>query len=70
VASEAGIERAATKVLHRFEKFSDPSVAHRAFALVRPDGVLAARGSRRDTDRAIDYLRHVSGGAAPVPAEE
>jgi 2-polyprenyl-6-methoxyphenol hydroxylase-like FAD-dependent oxidoreductase len=32
-----------------------------AFALVRPDGVLAARGSRRDTDRAIDYLRHVSG---------
>jgi sarcosine oxidase subunit beta len=28
VASEAGIERAATKVLHRFEKFPDPSVAH------------------------------------------
>jgi 2-polyprenyl-6-methoxyphenol hydroxylase-like FAD-dependent oxidoreductase len=33
-----------------------------AFALVRPDGVLAARGSRRDADRAIDYLRHVCGG--------
>lgn len=28
VATEAGIERAATKVLHRFEKFPDPSVAH------------------------------------------
>lgn len=28
VASEAGIERAAIKVLHRFEKFPDPSVAH------------------------------------------
>ena len=37
-----------------------------AFALVRPDGVLAARGSRRDTDRAIDYLRHVCGGVAPL----
>ena len=36
-----------------------------AFALVRPDGVLAARGSRRDTARAIDYLRHVSDGIAP-----
>jgi 2-polyprenyl-6-methoxyphenol hydroxylase-like FAD-dependent oxidoreductase len=36
----------------------------RAFALVRPDGVLAARGSQRDMHRAIDYLRQVSGGAA------
>ena len=35
-----------------------------AFVLVRPDGVLAARGGRRDTGRAIDYLRHVCGGAA------
>ena len=34
-----------------------------AFVLVRPDGVLAARGGRRDTGRAIDYLRHVCGGA-------
>jgi 2-polyprenyl-6-methoxyphenol hydroxylase-like FAD-dependent oxidoreductase len=30
------------------------------FALVRPDGVMAARGSQRDTHRAIDYLRQVS----------
>ena len=36
-----------------------------AFALVRPDGVLAARGSRRDTRRAIDYLRQICGGVAP-----
>jgi 2-polyprenyl-6-methoxyphenol hydroxylase-like FAD-dependent oxidoreductase len=35
-----------------------------AFVLVRPDGVLAARGGLRDTDRAINYLRHVCGGAA------
>ena len=35
-----------------------------AFVLVRPDGVLAARGRRRDTARAIDYLRHVCDGAA------
>jgi sarcosine oxidase subunit beta len=28
VASEAGIERSAIKVLHRFDKFPDPSVAH------------------------------------------
>ena len=27
-ASEAGLERAATKVLHRFDKFPDPSVSH------------------------------------------
>jgi len=37
------------------------------FALVRPDGVLAARGSRRNTDRAIDYLRHVSGWSRAGP---
>ena len=35
-----------------------------AFALVRPDGILAVRGSRRDTDRAIDYLRQVSAEAS------
>lgn len=28
VASEAGIERAATKVLHRFDRFPNPSVTH------------------------------------------
>jgi hypothetical protein len=32
----------------------------RAFALVRPDGVLATRGSQRDTHRAFDYLRQIS----------
>jgi len=36
-----------------------------AFALVRPDGILAVRGSRRDTERAIDYLRQVSTKASP-----
>jgi 2-polyprenyl-6-methoxyphenol hydroxylase-like FAD-dependent oxidoreductase len=38
------------------------------FALVRPDGVLAARGSRHDTDRAIEYLRQLS-GAGPRRSE-
>jgi hypothetical protein len=30
-----------------------------AFALVRPDGVLAARGSRHEIDRVLDYLRRL-----------
>jgi hypothetical protein len=38
------------------------------FALVRPDGVLAARGSRRDTHTVIDYLRQISAADTPQPA--
>ena len=37
-----------------------------AFALVRPDGVLAARGSRHDTHRAIDYLRQMTTETTPL----
>jgi 2-polyprenyl-6-methoxyphenol hydroxylase-like FAD-dependent oxidoreductase len=38
------------------------------FALVRPDGILAARGSARDTHRVIDYLRRLGGRSEPEPA--
>jgi hypothetical protein len=38
------------------------------FALVRPDGILAARGSARDTHRVDDYLRRLCGRDAPEPA--
>jgi 2-polyprenyl-6-methoxyphenol hydroxylase-like FAD-dependent oxidoreductase len=41
--------------------------ASAVFALVRPDGVLAARGSQRDAHKVIDYLRQVAGGGAPEP---
>jgi 2-polyprenyl-6-methoxyphenol hydroxylase-like FAD-dependent oxidoreductase len=41
-----------------------------AFALVRPDGVLAARGSRRDTHRVVDYARRLCGEANPEPLVE
>jgi hypothetical protein len=37
------------------------------YALVRPDGVLAARGSRRDAHTVIDYLRQISAADAPEP---
>jgi 2-polyprenyl-6-methoxyphenol hydroxylase-like FAD-dependent oxidoreductase len=40
-----------------------------AFALVRPDGILAARGSRQDVHEVIDYLRHLSAANAPVHVE-
>jgi hypothetical protein len=40
-----------------------------AFALVRPDGILAARGSGQDVHVAIDYLRHLSAANAPVKVE-
>jgi 2-polyprenyl-6-methoxyphenol hydroxylase-like FAD-dependent oxidoreductase len=40
-----------------------------AFALIRPDGVLAARGSRGDTDTVIDYLRQISARGAPQSAD-
>jgi hypothetical protein len=39
------------------------------FALVRPDGVLAARGSRRDARKVLDYLRQISATDAPEPAD-
>ncbi len=39
------------------------------FALVRPDGVLAARGSRRDTHTMIGYLRQISTADTPQPAD-
>jgi aromatic ring hydroxylase-like protein len=38
------------------------------FALVRPDGILAARGSARDTHHVVDYLRRFCGRGAPEPA--
>lgn len=40
-----------------------------AFALVRPDGILAARGSGQDVHVVIDYLRHLSAAGAPVQVE-
>ncbi len=43
--------------------------ASAVFALVRPDGVLAARGSRRDTHIVIDYLRQTSAADTPQPAD-
>ena len=36
------------------------------FALVRPDGVLPARGSGTDTHPVLDYLRYLTGGSAPA----
>jgi 4,5-epoxidase len=38
------------------------------FALVRPDGILAARGSGRDIHRAAGYLRRLCGRSEPEPA--
>src|SRR5262249_14291944 len=38
------------------------------FALVRPDGILAARGSARDTHRVVGYLSRLCGRGAPEPA--
>jgi hypothetical protein len=40
-----------------------------AFALVRPDGILAARGSEQDVHVVIDYLRSLSAANAPVQVE-
>jgi 2-polyprenyl-6-methoxyphenol hydroxylase-like FAD-dependent oxidoreductase len=39
-----------------------------AFALVRPDGILAARGSREDVHKVIDYLRQLSADGTPRQA--
>jgi hypothetical protein len=38
------------------------------FALVRPDGILAARGSAEDTHHIVDYLRRLCGLGEPGPA--
>ena len=38
------------------------------FALVRPDGILAARGSAGDTHRVVDHLRRLCGSGQPEPA--
>ena len=38
------------------------------FALVRPDGILAARGSRNEIGKVSEYLRHLGGGVASEPA--
>jgi 2-polyprenyl-6-methoxyphenol hydroxylase-like FAD-dependent oxidoreductase len=38
------------------------------FALIRPDGILAARGSATDTHHVTDYLRRLSGRDEPNPA--
>jgi hypothetical protein len=37
------------------------------FALVRPDGILAARGSTGNTHRVVDYLRQLCGLGEPGP---
>jgi hypothetical protein len=42
--------------------------AAEGFALVRPDGILAARGSRREAHQVVAYLRQMSTADAPVPA--
>ena len=42
--------------------------ARDGFALVRPDGVLAARGSGKDIHRVFDYLRHLMSAGASAPA--
>jgi FAD binding domain/Aromatic-ring hydroxylase, C-terminal len=42
--------------------------ARDGFALVRPDGVLAARGSEKDAHQVFDYLRHLMGADASAPA--
>ena len=54
---------------------ADLRAAHRpgqdasaVFALIRPDGVLVTRGSRRDTRKVIDYLRQISAPDTPQPA--
>ena len=41
-----------------------------AFTLVRPDGVVAVRGSRYETGRIVDYLRQLlgAGDSAPEPS--
>jgi 2-polyprenyl-6-methoxyphenol hydroxylase-like FAD-dependent oxidoreductase len=38
------------------------------FALVRPDGILAARGSARDTHHIVGYLRRLCRPSEPEPA--
>jgi 2-polyprenyl-6-methoxyphenol hydroxylase-like FAD-dependent oxidoreductase len=38
------------------------------FALVRPDGILAARGSATDTHHVVGYLRRLCGPREPEPA--
>jgi 2-polyprenyl-6-methoxyphenol hydroxylase-like FAD-dependent oxidoreductase len=38
------------------------------FALVRPDGILAARGSARDAHHVVDYLHRLCGPGEPEPA--
>ena len=55
---------------------ADLRAAHRpgkgasaVFALVRPDGVLVARGFRRDTQKVPGYLRQISAPDAPQPAD-
>ena len=38
------------------------------FALVRPDGILAARGSARDAHHVVDYLCRLCRRSEPEPA--
>jgi 2-polyprenyl-6-methoxyphenol hydroxylase-like FAD-dependent oxidoreductase len=38
------------------------------FALVRPDGILAARGSAKDTHHVVGYLSRLCGRSEPEPA--
>jgi hypothetical protein len=38
------------------------------FALVRPDGILAARGSAKDIHHIVGYLRRLCGHSEPEPA--
>jgi 2-polyprenyl-6-methoxyphenol hydroxylase-like FAD-dependent oxidoreductase len=45
------------------------AAASAAFALVRPDGILAAGGSRQDTHMIIDYLRQIAPAHATAARE-
>ena len=38
------------------------------FALIRPDGILAARGSARDAHHVVDYLYRLCRRSEPEPA--
>jgi hypothetical protein len=41
---------------------------HSGFALIRPDGILAVRGSATDAHHVVDYLRRLCGCSELEPA--
>ena len=52
---------AVCQMMHRSRRDAYP-----AFVLVRPDGVLAVRGSRGETHTVVEYLRRLSVGHRPA----